>query len=137
MTGTWVTVIGFILLVAANFYTSRRKDRRDEIMTENNAMQLLKSSVDAYKGEVDKLREETRQQSKEISKLEGIISEKDKQLQMLERIFQNRNPEMEVFMKNTGLALNQLVADNKIILTSLEKILKDSSTSEISNCGKK
>ncbi len=122
---TWVTILGFVGLVIYNIYMNRRKDRRDEVMTENNAMQLLRNSVEAYKGEVDKLREETKQQSKEISKLEGIISQKDKQLEMLERIFQNRNPEMEVFMKNTGTALNQLVADNKVILSSLEKLLKE------------
>ena len=122
---TWVTILGFVGLVIYNIYMNRRKDRRDEVMTENNAMQLLRNSVEAYKGEVDKLREETKQQSKEISKLEGIISQKDKQLEMLERIFQNRNPEMEVFMKNTGTALNQLVADNKIILSALEKLLKE------------
>lgn len=97
-----VTFVAVVLLTVYNVVNSNRKDKRQEIAAENNAMQLLRTTVNTYRDEVDKLKTDVHDQGKAIEKLKGIIEEKDKQLLMFERIFQNRNPEMDQFMREVG-----------------------------------
>jgi hypothetical protein len=103
----WSDVGIIIFLAAGNLYFGLKRQRNATIAAESAAMSLLRGTVQTYKEEVDKLREEMHAQDNRMAALQATISEKEKQLGMFERIFQNRNPEMELFMKNTSDAIAQ------------------------------
>jgi predicted RNase H-like nuclease (RuvC/YqgF family) len=119
------------LLAIWNVISSNRRDKRDDIVTENNAMQIMRTSMNTYRDETDKLRTEVHEMSKQLEKMKGIIEEKDKQLAMFERIFQNRNPEIETFIKSSTVAISsfqEYIKRNEnrmeLILESIQSLLK-------------
>ena len=95
-----VTVAVVVFLTIYNVLSGNKKDKRDEIIAENNAMQILRTTVNTYRDEVDKLKSEVHENAKQLEKMKGVIEEKDKQLLMFERVFQNRSPEMDKFVKD-------------------------------------
>jgi len=109
-----VVAIGIIAYSSGQFKWGKRTKNKDDIETENSAMELQKNKIEVLEKALEEQKAINIENAKKFAAIEAVGIEKDKTIKEYLAIIQNRNPDLEKvlaeilsFMKKINVHMEQ------------------------------
>ena len=122
---TAIILIGGVVFAIAQWGNGRSQRKSDTETDAALTIRLVKEARDALEAKLKEQNAIIVQQGKDIAALQAQLQSKDELIERYVQLLQNRNPELEIFMKNSTKALEAILDTLKNLMAKPTVVLNN------------